>query len=136
MELQRVSDLSGHSSPERKSRREWILGRVATLLCHYWRDDDPSELNEALGRDWADILEGMPQDVINRACVEYLRLDARRKPTPGAIYALARAFMPPVAVVAARSTPRPPPAPKMTAETANAIMEQAGFRPKRIIPNE
>ena len=98
-QIQEANGSFGPSLQERQSRREWILGRIATLLGHYWREDDPSELNEAMGRDWADILEGLPQDAISRACMAYLRNEPRRKPSPGAIYALAREMMPRPTVV-------------------------------------
>ena len=106
---------------ERQSRREWVLGRIATLLSHYWRDDDPSELTEAIARDWADILEGLPQDAISKACTSYLRSEPRRKPTPGAIYALARDFVP-RPVIVARSTEPDMPRERMSAERAAEIM--------------
>lgn len=79
-----------------------------TLLSHYWREDDPVELTAAIGRDWALVLEGLPQDIIERACLRYLRNEPRRKPTPGAIYEMARNMMPrPVVVSNARkSTPK------------------------------
>lgn len=106
------------------------MGRVWTLLNHYWREDDEFALTEAIARDWADILEGMPQDAIAKACMAYLRSEPRRKPTPGAIYALARDFLPRPVVVQ-----RPPPPeverPRITAERANEIMIEAGFRPKK-----
>jgi hypothetical protein len=57
------------------------------------------ELTAALGRDWADVLEGLSQDAIQKAAIQYQRNEPRRKPTPAAIYALAKEFMPrPVAV--------------------------------------
>lgn len=116
---------------ERQSRREWVLGRIATLLSHYWRDDDPSELTEAIARDWADILEGLPQDAISKACTSYLRSEPRRKPTPGAIYALARDFVP-RPVIVARSPEPDIPRERMSAERAAEIMAEVGFRPKRM----
>ncbi|MFG6535774.1 hypothetical protein [Sulfitobacter sp. CS16] len=85
------------SSPERAARadhREWIGGRVVTLLSHYWRDDDDDALTAAIAADWADVLEGLPQEAIRKACIQYQREEPRRKPTPGAIYALAREAMP------------------------------------------
>lgn len=121
----------GPSLQERQSRREWVLGRIATLLSHYWRDDDPSELTEAIARDWADILEGLPQDAISKACTSYLRSEPRRKPTPGAIYALARDFVP-RPVIVARSTEPDMPRERMSAERAAEIMAEVGFRPKRM----
>lgn len=106
------------------------MGRIATLLSHYWREDDPSELNEAMGRDWADILEGMPQDAIAKACMAYLRSEPRRKPSPGAIYALAREYLPRPVVVPRPIAPEPE-RKKMTAERAAEIMAEAGYRPKK-----
>ncbi|MBM1556684.1 hypothetical protein JQV19_08490 [Sulfitobacter mediterraneus] len=110
--------------------REWIGGRIITLLSHYWREDDPVELNAALGKDWADVLEGIPEDAIQKACIQYQRTEPRKKPTPGAIYALARAAMPRPQVV--HSQPEPEPAKnRIDAETAQRICEEAGYTPKR-----
>lgn len=106
------------------------MGRIATLLGHYWREDDPAEMNEAMGRDWADILEGMPPDAVSKACMAYLRTEPRRKPTPGAIYALARECMPKPVIVHRAELIEPKP-PRVTAERANELMAEAGFRPKR-----
>ncbi len=53
----------------------------------------------ALGRDWADVLEGLSQEAIQKAAIQYQRDEPRRKPTPAAIYALARGFMPKPAAV-------------------------------------
>ncbi len=105
------------------------MGRVATLLSHYWTDDDPVELMAAIGRDWADLLEGLPQSVIQSACLQFMREEPRKKPTPAAIYAMARGLMPLPKIVAA------PPAeqdrePRVTAEQAAEIMATLGFRPK------
>lgn len=129
-QVQEVKGSSGPSLQERQSRREWILGRIATLLGHYWREDDPSELNEAMGRDWADILEGMPQDAIGKACMAYLRNEPRRKPTPGAIYAMARDFMPRPVIVPMQPPPEVP-RERMSAERAAEIMAEVGFRPMK-----
>lgn len=52
------------------------------------------ELTAAIGADWADVIEGLPQDFIQRACVKYMRDEPRRKPTPGAIYQIALEDMP------------------------------------------
>ena len=92
-----------------------------TLLGHYWRDDDPVKLTAAIGADWAEVLEGIPQEYIHRACIQYQRNEPRRKPTPGAIYKLAISMM-----------PKPKPAPKqitaprrrVTAEQVRAIMAE------------
>lgn len=106
------------------------MGRIATLLGHYWREDDPAELNEAFGRDWADILEGIPQDALAKACTAYLRNEPRRKPTPGAIYALARSFIP-APVIVHRAPESEPVKERLTAERAAEIMAEVGFRPQR-----
>ena len=95
------------SSQERAAHREWIGGRALTLLSHYWRDDDPVELTAAIGKDWADVLEGIPAEYVQRACIQYQRDEPRRKPTPGAIYQLARAAMPKPEIVRPRDLSAP-----------------------------
>lgn len=84
-------------------------------------------MTEAIARDWADILEGLPQDAISKACTAYLRAEPRRKPTPGAIYAMARDFIPRPVIVARTPEPRQE---RMSAERAAEIMAEVGFRPK------
>lgn len=105
------------------------MGRVATLLSHYWTDDDPVELMAAIGKDWADLLEGFPQSVIQSACLQFMREEPRKKPTPAAIYAMARALMPlPKAVPspsedAARE-------PRVSGARALEILAELNFRPR------
>jgi hypothetical protein len=86
-------------------------------------------MDEALARDWCDILEGIPQDALSKACTAYLRSEPRRKPTPGAIYALAQSFIPAPAVVH-RAPERETVREKISAERAAEIMKEVGFRPK------
>lgn len=93
-ELQRAQTGSGHSLAARTEHRAWIKGRAATLLAHYWRDDEDPAMLAAIGKDWADVLEGIPQEYIQRACIQYQRDEPRKKPTPGAVYQIARALMP------------------------------------------
>lgn len=111
--------------PERAAHREWIGGRAVTLLSHYWRDDDPVELTAAIGQDWADVLEGLPRDAIQKACIQYQRDEPRRKPTPGAIYAIAKAFLPKPRIVSQPEPPRPEP---VSREAAAEILKANGFR--------
>jgi hypothetical protein len=84
-------------------------------------------MDAALARDWCDILEGMTQEAISKACMAYLRDEPRRKPAPGAIYALARSFTPRPAIVAQAEPERE----KISAERAAEIMAEVGFRPQR-----
>lgn len=119
------------SLQERGDHREWIGGRALTLLSHYWRDDDPVELTAAIGADWADVLEGLPQDVIQKACIQYQRDEPRRKPTPGAVYQIARELMPrpkPVRPVIDHFSPPRDPDEICTKEQAAQILKDAGYR--------
>lgn len=109
----------GLSSAERTKRRAWIKGRAATLLSHYWREDDDPALLAAVGKDWADVLEGIPQHILDLACKRYLREEPRRRPTPGAIYQMARVMMPAPHIV--RDNARP-----QTAEERDAYIESVG----------
>lgn len=116
---------------EQQAHREWIGGRAATLLSHYWRPDDPVELTAAIGKDWADVLEGLPQAAIARAAIRFQQENPRAKPTPAAIYALALEAIPKPKLVA--PAPKEPPAQidRCSAEAAAEIMAKAGFRPKK-----
>lgn len=123
--------LSPQERAERADHREWIGGRALTLLSHYWREDDDEALTAAIGKDWADVLEGIPAKYIQQACIRYQQEEPRRKPTPGAIYQLARSAMPPPqvvrqAVIARRRVDEP-----CDPEVAQRICEEAGFSPKR-----
>lgn len=71
----------------------------------------------------------MPRQAIQNACVQYLRDEPRRKPTPGAILELTRAAAPPPRLIVSHAPPPPPPE-RISAERANAIMNEVGFRPK------
>ena len=122
-ELQKAQSGSTHLSTERIEHRTWIKGRATTLLSHYWREDDDPALLAAIGKDWADVLEGIPQEYIQRACVQYQREEPRRKPTPGAVYEIARALM-----------PKPAPVPRVawTPEQIAEYQERAGqINPER-----
>jgi len=67
--------------------RVWISGRVKVLLSHFWRPDDPVEVEEALLRDWVECLKDFTTDEINTACRAYLarpeRSEAGRAIRPG-----------------------------------------------------
>ena len=109
------------------AHREWIGGRILTALSHYWREDDPVELTAAIGADWADVLEGIPQEFIQKACIQWIRGESR-KPKPAEIYRLAQSMMPrPVAVKA-----QEPEIERVTAEAAMDIMAEYDFAPKRM----
>ena len=122
---------SAHSLRAHQAHREWIAGRIATLLSHYWRDDDPIELLTAMAADWVEVMAGMPQQAVQQACVQYLRNEPRRRPTPGAILELARMAMPlPVIVRQVVAMPEPK-REVLTKEQRDAIMQEVGFRPKQ-----
>ena len=119
--------LRGH-----QQHREWIAGRIATLLSHYWRDDDPMELLTAMAADWVEVLAGMPQAAVQQACVQYLRNEPRRRPTPGSILELARLAMPAPAIVRAFAAGPGPIRDVVTKAQREAIMTEIGFRPKQL----
>lgn len=112
------------------AHREWIGGRVVTLLSHYWRDDDDEMLTAAIAADWAEVLEGLPQDAIQKACIKYQRQEGRRKPTPGTIYAMARDFMPKLRIAKSEFV-APEKDKPCSAEVAQRICEEYGYTPKK-----
>lgn len=91
------------------------------------------ELLTAMASDWVEVLAGMPQPAVQQACIQYLRNEPRRKPTPGAILEMARMAMPAPTIVRPFTAPTVP-EPKrdvVTKEQREAIMNEVGFRPKQ-----
>lgn len=76
----------------------WLRGRIATLLSHYFIEDRSDMMNRAVADDWiaAVMIDPCPPAwAINAACVAYLGgSNARRRPMPGDIRDLAFAQMP------------------------------------------
>ncbi|OWY05155.1 hypothetical protein B6V75_03205 [Thioclava sp. F1Mire-8] len=52
----------------RPATREWIVGRMAALLIHYYTAELPEQVNRAIGNDWAHELKGKPAWAISNAC--------------------------------------------------------------------
>ena len=65
--------------------------------------------------------------MIQRACLDYLRNEPRRKPTPGEIYTRASRLMPKPQIV----PPQEPERIRVSAENAAEILARAGFAAKR-----
>ena len=96
-----------------------------------------------MGRDWAKVLQSLPQDAVEEACIRYLRAHPKRsdKPTPGAIYVEAIKLVPrvtptskPDASMEARKAE-----PKLSKEETDAILADAGFlnaSPPRLPPHK
>ena len=68
---------------------EWIVGRIQTLLGHYFRTNDPIDLGDAILADWCDMLRPYTQASIDMACKTWLFDHPRTRPGPGDIAKLA-----------------------------------------------
>jgi hypothetical protein len=68
---------------------QWISGRIATVLGHYFVGNTSQPLGAAVFRDWIDILGDLPAHAIQEACLKWLRTEPRRRPGPGDIRELA-----------------------------------------------
>ena len=84
-------------------------------------------MTAAIGQDWADVLEGIPREFIQRAAIQYQREEPRKKPTPGAIYGLAQRMMPKPQTVREPEPERVP----ATPEEAAKILDEIGFNIRR-----
>ncbi len=65
----------------RGSQRNWLAGRILTLLKHFYIDfKEPASLTRAIARDWIGILERYSPQAIDHACAEWLsRSDKKPK---------------------------------------------------------
>lgn len=80
--LRILSDMDRELTP---APSDWIAARIVTLLAHFWMPDMPENLHQAISRDWISVLGGYPRQAIDRACLDYLRDDTSKRPTPGKI---------------------------------------------------
>lgn len=64
----------------RPAKRDWIAGRVATLLSHFYVSLMGEAEMRAVASDWLDALAEFPEWAIGEACSEWLRTQDR-KPT-------------------------------------------------------
>lgn len=64
-----------------------MAGRVKVFLSHFWRPDDPIEVEEAVIRDWVSVLHVYRTGDVDAAMVEYLanpdRSEAGKAIRPG-----------------------------------------------------
>ena len=61
-----------------------MMGRIATMLAHFYVSPLSEAEMSAVASDWAEALREFPQWAIAEACSEWLRTQ-ERKPTPAAI---------------------------------------------------
>lgn len=65
----------------------WLKGRVATLLAHYFVPGMPAALQTGVASDWLTLLGDYPSHAVEQACMDWIGGDVARKPTPGEIKA-------------------------------------------------
>lgn len=123
--------------------RQWIAGRVATLLSQYFASSIPVEMMTAIAEDWDEELRGYPAWAVNAACRWWMgrdNPDHRKKPLPGDIAARAEREVGVVAIAenaVRRFIPNAkPPEPRQPAteeqrQRAAEILKAAGFRLNR-----
>ena len=91
----------------------WILGRVATMLAHYWVGALPESVGAMVAEDWVKVLTRRPAWAVERAIDEWIA-EKTRRPTPAEISQRAFQFASTayrqhdqlVAVVEAKEKPR------------------------------
>lgn len=72
---------------------EWIVGRVTTLLSHYFQPSEDLAVTRAAMGDWLEDLHGFSEATIEAACKGHRRQDPNRRPTPGGIRNRALAYL-------------------------------------------
>ena len=136
-----TADVQRLSTPATK---QWISGRVATLLSQYFVSSVPDSMMAAIAEDWHEELKAYPSWAITKAVRWWMSSsnpERRKKPVPGDIAAMAKREVGAVSLAKnavkrfGGSMPTPPvknDSPPLTAESARAISEAAGYRPKRM----
>lgn len=70
---------------------EWLAGRIATLLAHYFLSTTDASISTMVGADWIDCLGVFPREHIDKAAT-WWRDNETRKPKPADIRKLAIGF--------------------------------------------
>lgn len=73
--------------------RSFVMGRVATMLNHYYVSPIGEQAMTAIAQDWAHHLQGFPRWAIEAACLWWMgseNPDRRKKPVPGDIASRAK----------------------------------------------
>lgn len=138
--LEEVEEIS--AKLEVPATAKWISGRAATVLAQYFASPMPDEVMRVIAQDWIDELEDYPAWALKCAFAWWIGKDnpkRRQKPLPGDISERAYSEM---AVVRAakiragsperRETEMEVRGQKVSPEAATAILEKAGFKPKRM----
>lgn len=126
------------SPSEQIDHRVKIGLRAEAILSQFWRDDDTDDALRALEIEgWVDVLENCSHSEIRMAWASYQKIGPRTqrgrlyKPDAGALYRIILDARPKPVAVGMRPQPdkktnRP------TAEQANQILKEYGFRPKKM----
>lgn len=139
---ERSASLPALSIEPSRDALEWTVGRVKSLLAHFWTPDHDEALEEAVLDDWLAVLEGVEERWIEGACVAYLRsprkskTGAAQRPLPSDIYSRALLLRHEHAerVVKGVAEPEGEPRVRVSREKALEILAENGFTPGMAVP--
>ena len=64
-----------------------IAGRINSLLSHYFVPDMHGMTTQGIAGDWLDVLARYPFWAVEKACLDWISTEDKRRPTPAAIKA-------------------------------------------------
>lgn len=85
---ERALTISAIEYLKRPAPDTWVIGRVLSLLSHYYVSAEDERATKAKAKDWGDILRGYPAWAINNAAQWWMSMEnpeRKRKPLPGDI---------------------------------------------------
>lgn len=65
--------------------REFILARITASVMHFYVSDIPKEISDIMGSQWAGCLSPFPDYIIEKAFIEFLSENGKKKPVPGEV---------------------------------------------------
>lgn len=145
-DIQQMNNASSELSEQQEARlsdRKWIIGRIEVLLNDFYRKDLGEAFDTAAQIQWADVLEGLPREAINKGCIDYQRNGPRSqatnkliKPAAGDIYRFSLPFIPRPKVVAPARDQEPERHISSPEEKARVqqMIKDAGFGLRRVDP--
>lgn len=83
-----LQDLSRLAPLYPPASKEWLGGRIASLLSHYFMATNSEAINTLIATDWLEALQYLPQSAVGGACKVWLE-NEKYKPKPSDIRNLA-----------------------------------------------
>lgn len=122
------------SSDELARHRKQVSFETEVILQGYWQAEMSPEVKAGVMADWADELQDWTIDQVRWGLRQWRRDNPRRKPNPADVLAILKDQRGKTEIAKLAALPKPAPEVRepISADRANAILSEVGFKVRRI----